>query len=189
MTWVTVIRNGDDGEAKTSRVLPITCKSVTAHGTGVPVTGVAQNEERKDQMSETKRNGPPSGKLDYAHGDVALVPDLIRSGSASAALLIEGLLPGDVDGDRANAVHTALSDRAARLRRGDTADIEDDLAGQLAWLTALIAYAERKAIADGVTPQAADVWFRLALRAQTNYARTVAAFAAVQLAKPRLPTS
>lgn len=135
-------------------------------------------------MSGSGKNDA-GGKLDVAHSDAALVPDLIRDGSASAALLIEGLLPGDVDGERANAVHRALSDRARRLRAGDTTDIENDLAGQLAWLTALIAYAERKAIAPAITPQAADVWFRLALRAQTNYARTVAAFAAVQMAKPR----
>lgn len=121
----------------------------------------------------------PTSKLD----GIASTPDnaaaLVRDSSAASAVLLEGLLPGGWNAERARALAAAVRERAERLRSGDTSDLETDLAGQLEWLKSLAAYAIRRGTADDVSPAAADIWFRMAMRAQRQFAQTVAAFALV----------
>jgi len=133
-------------------------------------------------LPDVSRRG---SKLDGVGHTPAAAASIVRDGSKAGAVLIEGLQPGEWSRERAEAIAAALRERAARLRAGDTSDVEDDLAAQLAFLSSLIGHAVRKGTAEGISPAAADVWMRMALKAQTAYARTVAAFAALNMVKPR----
>ncbi len=119
----------------------------------------------------------PTSKLDGRGGAPASAAGFVSDPVAWGGLLVEGLAPGAFNAERAVAVTKAIRERAERLRQGNTAGLEDALAAQLVWLESLIAYAVRKATAAGVGASAADVWLRLAMRAQGAYVKTVAAFA------------
>lgn len=111
---------------------------------------------------------------------------LTEDGSAQYGLLIEALIPDHYEADRAKAIAEGIRARIARLKSGDVGDIEADLTAQCAWLVSLTAYFTQKAAADSVSTAAADVYWRLALKAQQAYARTAAALVVVLERRGRL---
>ena len=96
-------------------------------------------------------------------------------------MLLEALAPGEYDRERVEAFAAAIRSRLAKVKAGDVSGVEADLVTQMAFLSSLIAYATRKGSADGLEASAADVWLRLAIRAQGAYAKTAAVLVTIAL--------
>lgn len=127
------------------------------------------------------QGGEPVGKMDRLQLKPADWGSVVADSPSAYGLLMEALIPGGYDGERTLAMIEAIRARVARVRAGNTSDLETDLTAQLAWLGGLIAHCTRKGAAEGISPAAADVWLRLALKTQAAYARTAATLAGIAL--------
>lgn len=120
-------------------------------------------------------------KLDALDMSPAQWGAVTEDGPLGAALLLEGLTPGTYDVERVKAFAAAIRSRTAKVKAGDVSGLEADLVSQLAFLNGLIAFAVRRGAADGVSPAAADVFLRLALKAQGAFTRTAAVLVTIAL--------
>lgn len=109
---------------------------------------------------------------------------LAADGALHGALIVEGIQPGPYDPERAQAVLAAIRARTAAIREGDLSGVEQDLTAQAAWLAALVERLLAKAEAAG-NPNAAAIWYGLALRAAGVHVRTSGALAGLVLSQQR----